>query len=194
MVGSSEIGLVSRSQYSPGSRAERLVATGQAVRAAFSPASPLFLYFLFSVACATLRWRWRGTSWTTVVAEAASAGMGVYAAMALRDPEFQLNSSLAGTCSRRWWRGLVGRLDACQKRFRSETPKDSGQAPILMTPPVSYVIRVGILFAIYFATAKLGLMIDAVGGFATLVWPPTGISLAALLFFGLRLWPGIALG
>ena len=88
----------------------------------------------------------------------------------------------------------MGRLDACQKRFRSETPKDSGQAPILMTPPVSYVIRVGILFAIYFATAKLGLMIDAVGGFATLVWPPTGISLAALLLFGLRLWPGIALG
>ena len=51
----------------------------------------------------------------------------------------------------------MDRLDACQKRFRSETPKDSGQAPILMTPPVSYVIRVGILFAIYFATAKLGL-------------------------------------
>jgi signal transduction histidine kinase len=56
------------------------------------------------------------------------------------------------------------------------------------------VIRVGLLIVIYFATAKLGLMMGAVSGFATLVWPPTGISLAALLLFGLRLWPGIALG
>src|SRR5437867_11961100 len=59
---------------------------------------------------------------------------------------------------------------------------------------MSYVIRVGTLFVVYFSTAKLGLMMDAVSGFATLVWPPTGISLAALLLFGLRLWPGIALG
>src|SRR5712691_2293257 len=59
---------------------------------------------------------------------------------------------------------------------------------------MSYVTRGGILFVVYFGTTKLGLMMDAVGGFATLVWPPTGISLAALLLFGLRLWPGIALG
>jgi signal transduction histidine kinase len=61
-------------------------------------------------------------------------------------------------------------------------------------PTMSYVIRVGILSAVYFSTATFGLMMGAVGGFATLVWPPTGISLAALLLFGLRLWPGIALG
>src|SRR5713101_2944094 len=59
---------------------------------------------------------------------------------------------------------------------------------------MSYLLRVEILFVVYFWTAKFGLMMDAVGGFATLVWPPTGISLAALLLFGLRLWPGIALG
>ena len=35
---------------------------------------------------------------------------------------------------------------------------------------------------------------DAVSGFATLVWPATGISLVALLLFGYRLWPGIAIG
>ncbi len=32
---------------------------------------------------------------------------------------------------------------------------------------------------------------DAVGGFATFVWPPTGIALTALLLFGTKLWPGI---
>jgi integral membrane sensor domain MASE1 len=35
---------------------------------------------------------------------------------------------------------------------------------------------------------------DAVSGFATTVWPPTGISLVVLSLFGYRLWPGIAFG
>jgi signal transduction histidine kinase len=37
-------------------------------------------------------------------------------------------------------------------------------------------------------------MMDAVAGFATLVWPPSGIALAALLIFGNRLWPGVLIG
>src|SRR5437588_793684 len=43
-----------------------------------------------------------------------------------------------------------------------------------------------LLFAAYFVTALLVLRLDAVAGFATLVWPPTGIALAALLLFGWR--------
>lgn len=50
------------------------------------------------------------------------------------------------------------------------------------------------LTAIYVATARLGLSLRAVDGVAAPVWPPTGISLAALLLFGNRLWPGIACG
>jgi signal transduction histidine kinase len=50
------------------------------------------------------------------------------------------------------------------------------------------------LAAVYVAVARLGLRIDAVSGFATLVWPATGISLVALLVFGYRAWPGIAVG
>lgn len=37
-------------------------------------------------------------------------------------------------------------------------------------------------------------MLSSVNGNVALVWPPTGISLAALLLFGYWLWPGIALG
>ncbi len=55
-------------------------------------------------------------------------------------------------------------------------------------------IQIVIVTVIYVVTAKLGLMMDAVAGFATLVWPPTGIALAALIIFGYRLWPGVALG
>jgi signal transduction histidine kinase len=47
---------------------------------------------------------------------------------------------------------------------------------------------------VYFAAAKAGLLLATVGAQVTLVWPPTGIALAALLLGGSRLWPGVALG
>jgi len=50
------------------------------------------------------------------------------------------------------------------------------------------------LAAGYVVTARLGLMMDAVAGFATLVWPPTGIALVALLRRGRWIWPGVTLG
>jgi PAS domain S-box-containing protein len=56
------------------------------------------------------------------------------------------------------------------------------------------IMRMGMLCGIYVSAAKLGLSLDAVSGFATAVWPPTGIALVALTLFGNRLWPGIALG
>jgi signal transduction histidine kinase len=56
------------------------------------------------------------------------------------------------------------------------------------------VVRIVVLTAIYVATARFGLHMDAVSGFATLVWPPTGVSLAALVVFGRALWPGVAIG
>jgi diguanylate cyclase (GGDEF)-like protein/PAS domain S-box-containing protein len=55
-------------------------------------------------------------------------------------------------------------------------------------------LLVGVVAAIYFAAAKLGLSMASTHKSVSLVWPPTGISLAALLLFGYRLWPGIALG
>jgi len=54
--------------------------------------------------------------------------------------------------------------------------------------------QIAVVAVIYLVTARLGLMMDAVAGFATLVWPPTGIALTALLLFGYGIWPGIALG
>lgn len=55
----------------------------------------------------------------------------------------------------------------------------------------SYISEFIILVLAYFVTAKVGLAIDPVGGFATLVWPPTGIALAAILISGYRLLPAI---
>jgi signal transduction histidine kinase len=50
------------------------------------------------------------------------------------------------------------------------------------------------LAACYIAAARVGLEVNAVSGFATLVWAPSGIALASLVVFGSRLWPGVWVG
>jgi signal transduction histidine kinase len=56
------------------------------------------------------------------------------------------------------------------------------------------LLRIAGLAVLYIITGKLGLQLGAVAGFATLVWPPAGVSLAALLLAGPRLWPGVSIG
>ncbi len=53
---------------------------------------------------------------------------------------------------------------------------------------------IAILAAIYFVAGTLGLKLASVHASSTAVWPPTGITLAALLLLGYRVWPGIFLG
>jgi PAS domain S-box-containing protein len=50
------------------------------------------------------------------------------------------------------------------------------------------------LFVAYVASAKLGINLEVAEGVITPVWAPTGISLAALVLYGPRLWPAVALG
>src|SRR6266508_956872 len=57
-----------------------------------------------------------------------------------------------------------------------------------------YVLKVAALALSYHLTARLGLKMAYVQINTSPVWPPTGIALAALLIFGYKLWPGIALG
>lgn len=47
---------------------------------------------------------------------------------------------------------------------------------------------------IYYLTGRLGRTAAPPPGIATVVWPPSGIALAALLILGNRVWPGIWLG
>ena len=51
------------------------------------------------------------------------------------------------------------------------------------------VIAVGYCF-----TGGFGLLLAIPPGYATAVWPPSGIALTALLWWGPRVWPGIWLG
>jgi diguanylate cyclase (GGDEF)-like protein len=53
---------------------------------------------------------------------------------------------------------------------------------------------VAVLAVVYFCAAKLGLKFAFVHPSATALWAPTGITLAAFLIFGFRVWPGAFLG
>jgi len=51
-----------------------------------------------------------------------------------------------------------------------------------------------VIAAAYGVTGKLGLLLAIPPGYATAIWPPSGIALAATLIYGYRVWPGIVLG
>lgn len=50
------------------------------------------------------------------------------------------------------------------------------------------------LAVLYFICGKLGLLLAIPPGYATAVWPPSGIAVALLLVFGVRAWPGVWAG
>src|SRR5262245_39996812 len=54
------------------------------------------------------------------------------------------------------------------------------------------LLSMAALGAVYGVTAFLSLRLALVQDNVTPLWPPTGIAVAALLLFGIRLWPGIA--
>ncbi|MGW4388154.1 MASE1 domain-containing protein [Streptomyces sp. NPDC004685] len=58
------------------------------------------------------------------------------------------------------------------------------------------LLRVLAVAAAYYATARVGLLQRIVleGAVVTPLWLPTGVAVTCLLWMGLRIWPGIALG
>lgn len=56
------------------------------------------------------------------------------------------------------------------------------------------LIQFLILAVTYFVVSKLGLLLSIPPGYATAIWPASGIALGCLLIFGSHLWPGVLLG
>ncbi|SOE17128.1 PAS domain S-box-containing protein [Hoeflea halophila] len=54
--------------------------------------------------------------------------------------------------------------------------------------------RILLVAALYFISGRLGLFLAVPPGYATIIWPASGIALGALFIYGWRLWPGILLG
>lgn len=84
------------------------------------PGSPFYLYFLFALLCATLRWEWRGTLWSAGVLLATYLGMGLYASTVLHEPGFELNTFLIRGVFLAVVAGLLAWLGAHEQQLRSE--------------------------------------------------------------------------
>ncbi|MGH7508800.1 MAG: MASE1 domain-containing protein [Gemmatimonadales bacterium] len=63
-----------------------------------------------------------------------------------------------------------------------------------MVRRLPYLAAIALLALVYFGSARLGLLAAVAHDVVSSAWPPTGIALAALLLYGVRYWPGIAIG
>lgn len=61
-------------------------------------------------------------------------------------------------------------------------------------PAASPLLLILVTAIAYGVTGRLGLLLAIPPGYATAIWPPSGIALAALLVGGVRVWPGVVLG
>ena len=87
------------------------------------PASHFFVYFVFSLVCATLRWRWHGTLWTAVAALTIFLGIGVYGATLACDPDFALHRVVIRAVYLAMAAALLGYLGAHKRRVDSNMTK-----------------------------------------------------------------------
>src|SRR5882672_4618798 len=81
------------------------------------------------------------------------------------------------------------------RTLAKQTPRNT----VAMTTPtrnqgLTTFTRVVVLIALYFIGGLIGKKTSFLSGSVALVWPPAGIALAAMLLFGYRFWPGVALG
>ena len=74
------------------------------------------------------------------------------------------------------------------------TDRPDGLTIRMASISAAYFAQVGAVAVVYVLAARTGLTLDAVSGFASLVWAPTGIALAAVLLAGGRIWPGVFIG
>jgi CHASE1-domain containing sensor protein len=57
-----------------------------------------------------------------------------------------------------------------------------------------WVLKVALITLIYYVSAKLGLLLAIPPGYASAIWPASGVALAFLLIYGYSYWPGIFIG
>ncbi len=60
--------------------------------------------------------------------------------------------------------------------------------------PYVFLLKIFALALAYFVTGQLGTVLAIDPGYATTIWPPSGIALAGILLFGYRAWPGVLAG
>ncbi|HTX31113.1 MAG TPA: MASE1 domain-containing protein [Solirubrobacteraceae bacterium] len=59
---------------------------------------------------------------------------------------------------------------------------------------IRQLARIALLVGVYYATAKLGFVLEFAGPVAAIVWLPVGVGIAFLYLGGIDLWPGVVIG
>src|SRR4029079_808403 len=59
---------------------------------------------------------------------------------------------------------------------------------------VRYVGALALVTLGYYVAGRIGLELAYLDGAVAALWPPAGFGLAVLFLYGIRLWPGIAIG
>src|SRR5438067_12194318 len=98
------------------------------------------------------------------------------------------------TARRRHGSSSVGSGGSTPRRFPGRPARASARMTWTASVTRGFAARVVLLAAAYFGSAKLGLALAYTQGNVTAVWPPTGIAVGALVIWGYRFWPGVALG
>jgi PAS domain S-box-containing protein len=60
--------------------------------------------------------------------------------------------------------------------------------------PALYPLVLAVVAGLYLGTAKRGIELSVAHGVITPVWAPSGIAIAAIVLFGPRVWPAVAIG
>ena len=84
------------------------------------PASPFFVFFVFALVCATLRWQLRGAVYTAAISLSIVIVMAVYPKYLLSSPNFEMNRFIIRISYLAVVAALLGYLGAHEQRLRNE--------------------------------------------------------------------------
>ena len=70
----------------------------------------------------------------------------------------------------------------------------AAKRPVQALRRVQYLLELVFVLVAYFLGGTVGLAIPFTSGNVSPIWPPSGIALAAMLVFGYRIWPAVAIG
>ena len=67
----------------------------------------------------------------------------------------------------------------------------TGRAAVFFSSKASHIL---LLALAYYLSGRLGLLLAVPPGYATAMWPPSGVALAGILLLGYRPWAGVMIG
>jgi signal transduction histidine kinase len=110
------------------------------------PTSPFFAYFVFSLFCATLRWQRSGTFWTALVVLTLFLGLGLYTALVLKDPDFELNRFIVRSVYLALVALLLAYLSTYEQHIRGQLAKLAAWSSWAIPPnasqtPIQEILR-----------------------------------------------------